>query len=1207
MADGAADLGDRVLVLAPTARDGVATRDLLAGAGIRSHLCATIADVCREAALGAGAALVTAEAVVGDAGGQLAGLLKAQPRWSDLPVVVLTPPGPDPPRLLTALEALGSTTLMKRPVQVSTLVSAVRGALRDRRRQYEVRALLAERERAAEALRAERERYRVTLASIGDAVIATDAGGGVTFLNPVAEALTGWAAADAAGRPLTDVFRIVNEATRREVENPALRALANGVIVGLANHTVLIARDGTERPIDDSAAPIRDGGGAVGGAVLVFRDITERKRAEEGRARLAAESERRKRLYETILSNTPDLAYVWGLDHRFVYANEGLLKMWGKTWDEAIGRNCLELGYEPWHAEMHDREIEQVKATKRPVRGEVPFAGTFGRRIYDYILVPVLGADGEVEAVAGTTRDVTDRKVAEEELRTSGERQAYLVKLADTLRPLSAPADVQAAATRLLGEHLGANRVLFFEIRGPDYVVARDYANGVGSLAGRYPVASFGGGLLEAFLAGRTVVEADATSAPDRHPDARAAFAAVRVRGHVDVPLVRGGVFVAGMTVHFSEARAWTATEVALVEQTAERTWAAVERARAEEALRASEERYRTLFTTMDEGFCVIEVLFDGETPTDYRFLEVNPAFEKQTGLHGAAGRRVRELAPDHERHWFEAYGRVARTGEPVRFVNEATALGRWFDVYAFPLGDKVAVLFNDITARKRADAMRERQTEQLRESEERFRLMADAVPVLIWLSDRSKKCIWFNKSWLDFTGRPMQELLGDGWAADVHPDDLDRCLRTYVTRFDARRPFTMEYRLRRHDGEYRWVEDNGIPRFDGEGAFVGYIGSCVDFTDRKRGEEALQESDRRKDDFIALLAHELRNPLAPIRNGLQVLRLSRDEQTRARSQAMMDRQLAHMVRMIDDLLDVSRIGRNKMELRRARVALADVVGSAVETARPAIEEAGHELTVSLPPHPVFLDADLTRLSQVLSNLLTNSAKYTERGGTVRLSADSDGCRVVVSVRDNGIGIPARALPTIFDMFSQVNRPIERSTGGLGIGLALVKGLVEMHGGTVEARSEGEGRGSTFTVTLPVAVGRAEPAGAAEAGPAAGPGRRVLVVDDSRDGAESMADMLRLLGHDVRTAHDGVEAVEAAGEFRPGVILMDVGMPRLNGLDATRRIRAEAWGERITIVALTGWGQENDRERSREAGCDGHLVKPVGLADLVRVLAEAGG
>jgi CheY-like chemotaxis protein len=313
---------------------------------------------------------------------------------------------------------------------------------------------------------------------------------------------------------------------------------------------------------------------------------------------------------------------------------------------------------------------------------------------------------------------------------------------------------------------------------------------------------------------------------------------------------------------------------------------------------------------------------------------------------------------------------------------------------------------------------------------------------------------------------------------------------------------------------------------------------------------------------------------------------------------------------LIDDLLDISRVNRNKMELRRARVRLAEAVSSAVETARPAIEAAGHELTVSLPPEPVYLDADLTRLAQVFGNLLTNSAKYTPPGGRVWLTADRRGAEVVVEVRDSGIGIPAGSLRSIFDMFAQVDRSVERDTGGLGIGLALVKGLVEMHGGSVEAASPGPGQGSTFTVRLPVLDVRTESLAEAGAGdPLYAPGtrRRILVVDDNRDSATSMAMMLSLLGNEVRTAHDGNEAVEAAGVFRPQVILMDVGMPRLNGLDATRRIREQPWGRAAFIIALTGWGQEGDRARSQEAGCDGHLVKPVSLSDLERLLGELTG
>lgn len=377
---------------------------------------------------------------------------------------------------------------------------------------------------------------------------------------------------------------------------------------------------------------------------------------------------------------------------------------------------------------------------------------------------------------------------------------------------------------------------------------------------------------------------------------------------------------------------------------------------------------------------------------------------------------------------------------------------------------------------------------------------------------------------------------------------------------------------------------------------------------ERLRLIQELREADRQKDDFIALLAHELRNPLAPIRNGLQVLRLADgDAEQLSWARDVMDRQLAHMVRLIDDLLDISRINRNKMELRRARISLKEVVTSAVETARPLLDAARHELTVALPATPVALDADLTRMAQVFANLLTNSAKYTPTGGRVWLSAERVNSHVEVMVRDTGIGIPAHALPTIFDMFSQVDRGLERRAGGLGIGLALVKGLVEMHGGTVSATSDGEGRGATFTIMLPEAE-RLEPSRPARAeSQIGGPSHRILVVDDNKDGAESLATLLRILGHEIQTAHDGSEAVAAAAAFRPDVILMDVGMPVLNGLDATRRIREQPWGKEVTIIALTGWGQENDRERSRSAGCDGHLVKPVPLKDLQAMLMTRRG
>jgi signal transduction histidine kinase len=378
----------------------------------------------------------------------------------------------------------------------------------------------------------------------------------------------------------------------------------------------------------------------------------------------------------------------------------------------------------------------------------------------------------------------------------------------------------------------------------------------------------------------------------------------------------------------------------------------------------------------------------------------------------------------------------------------------------------------------------------------------------------------------------------------------------------------------------------------------------AADLILRFRYEQALKDADRRKDEFLATLAHELRNPLAPIRNAAQVLKekgLFGPELVWARD--VIDRQAGQMARLLDDLLDVSRITRGKLELRPVRVTLAEVVQSAVETSRPAINGGGHALTVALPPEPVWLGADPVRLAQVFANLLNNAAKYTDRGGAIRLSAERAGAEVVVSVKDSGIGIAPEVLPRLFEMFSQATPALERSQGGLGIGLSLVKGLVQMHGGRAEARSAGPGRGSEFVVRLPVAAAppvSEQPAAAAEQPCFAG--CRVVVADDNRDAADSLALMLTLMGHEVRTARDGQEAVDLAEAFRPDVVLLDIGMPRLNGYDAARHIRARPWGKDVLLVAVTGWGQEEDRRRSEAAGFNWHLVKPASPAALEKLL-----
>jgi PAS domain S-box-containing protein len=798
-----------------------------------------------------------------------------------------------------------------------------------------------------------------------------------------------------------------------------------------------------------------------------------------------------------------------------------------------------------------------------------------------------------------------------DERRRAEEAQAYLVKLADTLRPLSTPDEVQAAASRILGEHLAASRVAYFEVAGTDYVVRLDYADGVDSLVGRHPASSLGEPLLEAFRAGRTVVEADA-AVPDRPEGERAAFAAIGVRGHVDVPMVKAGRLVAGMTVHCRDAREWTAEEVALVEQTAERTWAAVARARAEAELRDIRSRMEAALAAGAIGTWAWDI------PNDRFYADPSLARIFDVPLSAVAGGPLAGLMgsihPDDRDRVGRLVGRAVEDGgryEADYRVTDGEGGWRWVNARGQVERDEAgaAVRFPgvviEVTDRKRAEEALDRVTA---ESDRRTRLyeaVLSSTPDLAYVWGLDHRFTYVNEGLLRMWGKTWDEAIGknclelgyEPWHAEMHDREIEQ-VRATRRPLRGEVPFTGTFGRRIYDYIL-------VPVIGADGEVEAVAGTTRDVTDRKEMEQELRDQDRKKDDFIALLAHELRNPLAPIRNGVNILRLAgADERAIRETREIMERQITHMVRLIDDLLDVSRINRNKMELRLSRITLAEAVDSALETARPLVDAGGHELSISMPEAPIYLEADLTRLAQVFSNLLTNSAKYTPHGGKIRLAAAARGGDVVVSVTDDGIGIPHASLPNIFDMFSQVDRSVEKATGGLGIGLALVKGLVEMHGGAVAASSDGEGRGSTFTVTLPMVAPPAAPAPAPRRNGQPEVLRRILVVDDSRDGADTLAQMLRLLGNDVRTAHDGLEAVEAAGEFLPEVVLMDVGMPLLNGLDATRRIREREWGRRMTVIALTGWGQEDDKQRSREAGCDGHLVKPVDLDDLEKLLGD---
>ena len=460
-----------------------------------------------------------------------------------------------------------------------------------------------------------------------------------------------------------------------------------------------------------------------------------------------------------------------------------------------------------------------------------------------------------------------------------------------------------------------------------------------------------------------------------------------------------------------------------------------------------------------------------------------------------------------------------------------------------------------------------------------------------------------------DIYGRVNGEFDGslDDFLAHIHPEDRERVRTKLSAAVSERTAYACDFRVVRPGGDLRWVTNKGRAFFDGQSRPLRMIGTITDISFRKEAELKLLEADRQKNEFLATLAHELRNPLAPIRNAVQLLLISGIDSSEFKwAGDVIERQLRQMTRLVDDLLEVSRITTGKLEIRKENLDLAKVVQSAVETSLPLIEQNGHQLAVTLPGQPVMVNADMIRLAQVFSNLLNNAAKYTDSGGRIEFSVAAIGAQAVVSVKDSGIGIPADMLPHIFEMFTQVDRHLHRSQGGLGIGLTLVKRLVEMHGGSIEARSLGSDQGSEFLVRLPV-VSHAIPA--TNDPPAAkqitnGAALRILVVDDNEDSAVSLGKLLKILGNDIRIAHDGLAAIEAAEGFRPAVMLLDIGMPKLNGYDVCRNIRQQPWGGAMVLIALTGWGQEDDRQRTKEAGFDYHLVKPVEADNLIKLLAQ---
>jgi PAS domain S-box-containing protein len=544
---------------------------------------------------------------------------------------------------------------------------------------------------------------------------------------------------------------------------------------------------------------------------------------------------------------------------------------------------------------------------------------------------------------------------------------------------------------------------------------------------------------------------------------------------------------------------------------------------------------------------------------------------------------------------------RQRKDGEPVH-------VSLWSSTVPDEQGDlRVLSLMADVTARKQIETA-------LRKSDARLRDLVDTAAEGVWILDADRRTTYVNRRMAEMLERPVHEVLGHPGDAFFAPESQAEVNEVWeICRRGLRERRELCFLL--PDGRRLWASASVSPVLDEHGAFGGILAMLTDVAERRRLDEELRRrveelaaEDRRKDDFLAMLAHELRNPLGAISNAGHVLDQTAATDLRTRELvAVIGRQIRHLARLVDDLLDVSRFTRGKIELRRRPVELRPIVEGAVETTRPLLEQQGHRLTVSLPDEPVYLEADATRIEQVLANLLNNAAKFTDPGGEIALAAETEGGQVVLRVRDNGPGIAPDLLPHVFDLFVQEDRSLVRSHGGLGIGLTLVRSLVERHGGTVEAHSDGPGQGAELVIRLPglSATAAAEldgPEAQAEEKPEKPGPARVLLVEDNVDAAEALAELLRLWGHEVEIAHDGATAVQVAQTARPDVVLLDIGLPGMDGYQVAGALRSLKELHGALIVALTGYGQESDRQRAAVAGFDHHLIKPVDLEALRKLV-----
>jgi PAS domain S-box-containing protein len=1032
----------------------------------------------------------------------------------------------------------------------------------------------------------------------------------------------------------------------------------------------------------------------------------ERAKAEEA---LRKSEEKYRTLFDSIDEGFAIEELVYGADGEiediiFREVNQSYERQGGLT--GVVGKSIKEVLP---NLEQHWKDaFARVAKTGEPVR-TVNYAQDVDRW-FDVYMTMLAGSD---KFVAIVFNDITERKRRERE-------QEYLLKLADALRPLSDAVEIQRAATRILGEHVQVDRVQYADIdetRG-DWVVVGSYLRGGAvPFSGEGRIEDFGSQSQEQ-RSGNTIAIADAATETKLTRSEREAFLAIEARAVLSVPLIKGGRWVATLSLHHSSPREWREEDIKLAQETAERTWASVERAKAEAELQKSEQRFRALVSkggdmitvsdregnityaspTTEHVLGVTPEEFMRRHPFDSIHPEDRPRCEEALrqlvvtpGLSLELQHRVKHA--DGSWHWMEgtftslyhdpAVGGLVTNARDITGRKRAEEALRWFEtivassqdaILSFDLEGRVlswnpgaeemfgyraeemigASLSRLATADKESEQLelleklkrgeritqletvrkrkagetfaamltfspikneqgeiiaataiiqditeRKQTQEALHKSEEHFRLLVEsATDYAIFTMDLSGVINSWNPGAERIFGYSEREIVGQPGATLFTPEDRAKGIpeQELQTALKEGSAADERYHLRK-TGERFFA--SGVLTQLRDGNIEGFVKIARDLSERKRMEDALREADKRKDEFLAILAHELRNPLAPIRTSLEIMKRTKSQETTEEAKAVIERQTNQLVHLVDDLLDVSRISRGTIRLQKEHLELREVIELALESSRPQLEEKEHRLQVSLPFKKIELYGDKMRLSQVFLNLLNNAAKYTNPGGEIALTASLEPPNVVIRVRDTGLGIPPQKLSTLFELFTRLERDVSRE--GLGIGLSLVKRLVEMHGGSIEAYSAGEGQGSEFTVRLPVngqGESKEQSRPTSKSQNQGEQKRRVLLIDDYEPNRKTIARLLKLMGHEVVTASGGEEGLERLTSFDPEVVLLDLNMPGMNGFEVAKRIREVPKLRQLKLIALTGYGQEQDKERTLQAGFDAHLVKPVDVAEL---------